>query len=1215
VTRRSSLLCAAAAAVVWVLTFAAPGTFRSGIVLQGVLAGSSSGLLALGLVLIFKTTGVVNLSYQAMGACAAQLGATAYLHYGWPWPVAIAVALIGGAAAGGATDLLLRRFEGAPRLVVTVATIGLLQVFTALQVLIPHLLGSATLVVSFPTGLSSHSRVVGTTPFFGDDLLALVLVPIALGGLGWFLNRTDAGVAVRGIAENGDRALLLGIPARRLVQLVWVLAGVLSAAVAIFAAPRSGIPANPFVSTGGLFLPALAAAVIARLESLPVAFVAAVGLGVTEWVVKDNVSKQALGTVVMFVVIIVTLLTQRRRGGRAVVEDGTDALGQLPPALPRAIAGLREIVLARRVLVAAVVLAAVLVPVLAGPSTTHRYAGYLLLGMAAVSVTVISGWSGTVSLGQYAIVGVGAVTVGDLMVKQNADLLVSLVAGTLAGGLIGLLLGAPALRIRPLFVLVSSLAFAAAMDQFFLNPVNYPSWIPTDVLRPVLWKRYPLGSERAAYYLCLALLVLTVLVVRALRNGRPGRTTIAARDNGPAAAALGLSVLRVRVTAMVLAGMIAGLAGGLSAVLERGVGGSAFPVQTSVLVFSMAVVGGLGSVSGALAGVFVTELVLGLVRTAFPDVAGLASLATGTLLLGVLLALPGGITGALSQVRDRIAAKVAARHGLSLTVGAAGGSDDVEPGEAVRADPGEGSGVLWCRDLTASYGPLQVLFGVDLDVRENEIVALLGTNGAGKSTVLRALMGRMGSAAGAMAFAGSSIAGRTTDDIARQGIALMPGGRGVFPTLTVAENLRLAGWQLRARPERARVARDEVDALFPALATRLAQRAGDLSGGEQQQLSLAMALLTQPRVLLIDELSLGLAPAVVGTLAEKIREVNASGVTVVIVEQSVNVALTLAQRAVFLEKGSVRFEGPTADLLERPDLLRSVFLGDATGASGGRSLTASGGATRGGHLHCDGVVKRFGGITAVDHVDLDVRAGRIVGLIGHNGAGKTTLFDLISGFQSLDGGSIRIDGVEVATEPAHRRVVAGLGRSFQQARLFPSLTVEESILVALDRHLEVRGTAAAGLALPAALDAEAEADARASEIIDLLGLGGFAETPIAALSTGTRRIVELACVLAVEPTVLLLDEPSAGVAQKDTEALGHLLREVRDRTGCTIVVIEHDMALLTDLCDELVALELGAVIARGTPAEVLADPLVIESYLGTDDAAIQRSGPGAKVRR
>ena len=166
----------------------------------------------------------------------------------------------------------------------------------------------------------------------------------------------------------------------------------------------------------------------------------------------------------------------------------------------------------------------------------------------------------------------------------------------------------------------------------------------------------------------------------------------------------------------------------------------------------------------------------------------------------------------------------------------------------------------------------------------------------------------------------------------------------------------------------------------------------------------------------------------------------------------------------------------------------------------------------------------------------------------------------------------------------------------------------ETITVAEERHLTSRHMVAAALRLPASLDSEVVAWARADELVELLGLGPFAEKLIGELSTGTRRIVELACVLAQEPTVMLFDEPSAGVAQRETEALGALLRKVRQETACAILVIEHDMPLLASIADEMVALELGTVIARGTPAEILAHPRVIESYLGVDQATIERSG-------
>ncbi|MGH9275504.1 MAG: ABC transporter ATP-binding protein, partial [Acidimicrobiales bacterium] len=259
-------------------------------------------------------------------------------------------------------------------------------------------------------------------------------------------------------------------------------------------------------------------------------------------------------------------------------------------------------------------------------------------------------------------------------------------------------------------------------------------------------------------------------------------------------------------------------------------------------------------------------------------------------------------------------------------------------------------------------------------------------------------------------------------------------------------------------------------------------------------------------------------------------------------------------------------------------------------------------------LECDSVTKRFGGIMAVDHVDLELRKGEILGLIGQNGAGKTTLFDCVSGFLPVDSGRVRLRGEDITDRAPHERAALGLGRSFQEARLFPSLTTEETLAVARERHLLSRGLVAAALGQPVARDSEDDTAEKVAFLIDLMGLAAFREKLTGELSTGTRRIVELAGLLASDPAVIVLDEPSGGVAQKESEALGPLLRRVQGATGTSILVIEHDMPLLSGLCDRMVALELGSVIAEGTPAEVLDHPRVIESYLGTDESAIARSG-------
>jgi len=253
-------------------------------------------------------------------------------------------------------------------------------------------------------------------------------------------------------------------------------------------------------------------------------------------------------------------------------------------------------------------------------------------------------------------------------------------------------------------------------------------------------------------------------------------------------------------------------------------------------------------------------------------------------------------------------------------------------GEGRRLDEDGLPMLLETRGLTASYGPVQVLFGLDLEVRDGEIVALLGTNGAGKSTVLNALSGLLPSVGGNVWFDGQPITGESAERIAARGLVQAPGGRGIFPGLSVRDNLRLGGFLLRGDKALAAQRLESVLELFPALRPMLDRTAGDLSGGQRQMLVLAQAMLLKPRLLLIDELSLGLAPVVVQELLTAVRRLAAEGVSIVLVEQSVNVALTLADRAYFLEKGTVRFHGPTSELLGRDDLLRSVFFGQADAA-------------------------------------------------------------------------------------------------------------------------------------------------------------------------------------------------------------------------------------------------------------------------------------------
>jgi ABC-type branched-subunit amino acid transport system ATPase component/sugar phosphate permease len=250
--------------------------------------------------------------------------------------------------------------------------------------------------------------------------------------------------------------------------------------------------------------------------------------------------------------------------------------------------------------------------------------------------------------------------------------------------------------------------------------------------------------------------------------------------------------------------------------------------------------------------------------------------------------------------------------------------------EGKRRQEGGEIPALQVHNLDFYYGTNQVLFDVNLEVEQGEMVALLGTNGAGKSTLLRAVSGLSHPHRGVVRIFGMNCTYLEPEQIIDQGVALLVGGKMTFPGLSVRDNLRIGGHTMRRDRAKSAAALREALGVFPELADRIEQPAGTLSGGEQQMLALARVMMTRPRLLLIDELALGLAPMTVDRLMGMVRRINEEGATVILVEQSVNRAMSLAQRCFFMERGEIRFDGPTTELMQRDDLLRPVFLGTAS---------------------------------------------------------------------------------------------------------------------------------------------------------------------------------------------------------------------------------------------------------------------------------------------
>jgi len=915
-------------------------------VVIGILTGLTYAVLAAGLVLVYRATRVINFAHGEIGAFGAALLAKLVLDEHWNFFVALLLVLTLGGLIGAAVELaVIRRLFRAPRVIVLVATIGVAQLAFVGQLLLPAVHHPAR----YPSPIS-RTLTIGTLRLSSEHFMVLAFVPAIIVGLALFLNRTPHGIAIRAAADNPDRAELAGISTKRVSTLVWVIAGVLSTLTAVLINPiRGTIVGIPSQALGpSLLLRALAAALFGGLISVPWALAGGVIIGVGEAILFANVRNPGVADAALFVLVLVLVLVRAGRG------RGDDAGWSLTPRVATIPQRFRDVWWVKRMgplVTVTALLVAVAIPVVAGSaSRDFLLAEVVIYAMVGLSVTVLSGWAGQLSLGQFAFVGLGAMTTAAL-VSRGMSFPDAVAYATVGGVLAAVTVGFPALRVRGLFLAVTTLGFAVAASnwafdlQIFTGAQGFIT-----VPRPKLFGVLDLRPERTYFYLCLALLVVCTAMIARLRRTGVGRSLIAVRDNEGAASSFAVSPALSKLTAFALAGGLAALAGALLAGLQIQVASNSFGPQLSLQVVAMVVIGGLGSVTGAVLG---AVYVVGLPALwNHSNTVGLLTSGIGLLLL--LLYLPGGLIEIVHRARD----------------------------------------------------------------------AMLG------------------------------LAARR---------------------LPPAEPKPVGG--VAARPLPARVHTDDAE----------------------------------------------------------------------------NVALP---------------------------------------------------------LEASNITVRFGGRLALDDVTVSARRGELVGLIGSNGAGKSTLLNVIGGFVALEAGRVVLNGTDVTDFPAHRRAAAGLGRVFQDARLFGDLTVRETVKVALEAH-EPTEVVPSLLGLPPSRRAETRKASEAEAYIDFLGLGRYADAFVGTLSTGTRRIVELACLLAQDASVLLLDEPTAGVAQRETEAFGPLIKRVQSELGATIVLIEHDIPLVMSISDRVYCLAAGRPIAEGLPEEVRRDPAVVAAYLGTDERAIARSGARA----
>jgi branched-chain amino acid transport system permease protein len=647
------------------------------VMFRGLVLGASNALIAAGLVVVYRFARIINFSQTVLGAATVMWVLLFVRYTKVPFPIVFIFGVALAGFLGVAVDLMFgRRFAKAPRLVLTVITIAIaggiggqaaglvdkLPFFPAAKErpTFPDLRDLQYSQIRPRLPLAGWRFTVGGLgrPFGFPDVFTIEIAIFSLIALGLFMRYSRAGVAIRSVSENSERAELLGISVGTLGTLSWLIAGLLSG-VAGTTQIMQGDLAPLFFTPGTLLLP-LAAAVLGRFTNLSRTVYAAVLLSMVSQACNWSLGRRfGLFYVGLAALVLVGLILQRRglfrtTSGSAGSWQAGEEIRPIPKEL-LAVTGLR---IARWVLIGLVVLAVGVLPFLTTTRVVNLMSVIALVGIVGVSLVVLTGWTGQVSLGHFGIVALGALTCGWLTVHSSVPWFLCVVAGTLASGALALVIGLPALRIRGLYLGVATFAFAVAMGALVGSQDLLGDALPKTVDRPTLFF-LNFEDEKSMYFLCLAALAAVILVVTNLRRTRLGRILIGLRDNEANLQSFGVSATRMKLLAFILSGTLAGFAGSLYAIQQRGVNATDYGAPASFAVFVAVMVGGVSSVVGALLGI----TYLSAARFFFGNnyyVGLLISLGP----LVVLFISPAGLLGLLVQLRDGVLRIVAQRRGL-----------------------------------------------------------------------------------------------------------------------------------------------------------------------------------------------------------------------------------------------------------------------------------------------------------------------------------------------------------------------------------------------------------------------------------------------------------------------------------------------------------------------------------------------------------------------
>ncbi len=941
-------------------------------VMLGLVTGLTYAAFAAGFVLIYRSTGVLNFAHGEVGAFGVALFVLLLAQYRVNWWLSFVLALAACAAIGMAIELIvIRRLFASPRLVVLIATIGVGQIVIFAKFHLPSVVAPGPIPAPFQATWTptDHIRLQAR------ELVVLAVIPVLIGVLAWFISRTRFGLAVRASASNPDTARVYGTSPRRTSTIVWTISGAFAAATAIFLAPLQGInsaQAGTAAIAEPLLLRVLVVSLLARMRSLPGTLVGGMAVGVAEALIRANVdsANRSVVDVYLFLAVLVAVLVVIRTTG----EQESWSLAPRVRAIP---SRLESVWWVRRLnalgFVALFGFFTLLGMTLSTSSSLFTWTSILLFAMVVLSMTVLTGWAGQLSLGQYAFVGLGGLTV--LGLTQGNDIPVpfdlfdlslqlpwalAMVVATALGVVVAVIVGVPALRVRGLFLAVTTLAFAVAsatwlfLQDFFTGGTSFPR--PAE--KPVL-DIGPIhidfdASRRNYYFLCLVSLAVVAAVVARLRRTGIGRSWIAVRDNEEMAAASTVSPTRMKLTAFGVAGGIAAYSGGLLVTLVPSLQpDSLFRAGESIVVVATAIIGGLGSVAGPILGALWVRGIPQVIPEELDDLVRLVTSSIGLLVL--LMYFPGGLLQIIYSIRDKLLERADRRMAeRGVAPGAVVPESALEPAErrspvATRPEPAVAAAgpALQTQDVSVHFGGNTAVDRVSVHIDHGELVGLIGTNGAGKSTLLNAISGFV-PAEGRVFVLGADVTARRSPARHARGLGRGFQGARIYPGLTVRESLMVA---LEARshsrlvasmtalppsPGQERTKRAEADEIIDYMGlTRYADHfVATLSTGTRRIVELSSLLAVNARVLLLDEPTGGVAQREAEAFGPLIKQVQAElGASVIVIEHDMPLVMGISDRVYCLEAGAVIAEGPPDQVRQDPLVIAS-YLGTSDQAIG-----------------------------------------------------------------------------------------------------------------------------------------------------------------------------------------------------------------------------------------------------------------------------------------